>query len=196
MNTVASDDEITKLLAAMHQGDPQAEAGLVALVYDDFHAIARRYMTRERPGHTLQPTALVNEAYMRLLGDHPADWQCRSHFFAAASIVMRRILVDHAKSRGAAKRSGGRQRVDLDDFMAAANPRIEQLLILDQALDELAKWDRRQARVVEMIFFGGMTRLGGRRCHRNLRAHREARLARRPRLAPEPTRRDAGMTLA
>jgi RNA polymerase sigma-70 factor, ECF subfamily len=154
---VASEGEITSLLAAMRRGEPEAEARLVALVYDDFHALAKRYMTRERPDHTLQPTALVNEAYVRLLYDRPAEWENRSHFFAAASIVMRRILVDHARTRAAAKRSGGKQRVELDDFMASANPRIEQLLILDEALTRLAEWDRRQARLVEMMYFGGLT---------------------------------------
>jgi RNA polymerase sigma-70 factor (ECF subfamily) len=157
VRVVASDGDITKLLAAMRRGDPEAEANLIALVYDDFHALARRYMTRERPDHTLQPTALVNEAYLRLLHDRPADWQGRSHFFAAASIVMRRILVDHARSRAAGKRAGGRQRVDLNEFMASASPRIEQMLILDEALTRLAEWDSRQARLVEMIYFGGLT---------------------------------------
>ena len=155
--TVASDGDITKLLVAMRRGDPLAEANLVALVYEDFHALAKRYMNRERPDHTLQPTALVHEAYVRLLRDNPAEWQSRAHFFAAASIVMRRILVDHARSRAAAKRPGGKQRVELDEFMASASPRIEQLLILDEALTRLADWDRRQARLVEMIYFGGLT---------------------------------------
>ena len=141
----------------MRRGDPLAEANLVALVYEDFHALAQRYMARERPDHTLQPTALVHEAYLRLLHDRPAEWQGRAHFFAVASIVMRRILVDHARSRAAAKRPGGKQRVSLDEFMASANPRIEQLLILDEALTRLADWDRRQARLVEMIYFGGLT---------------------------------------
>lgn len=155
--TVAADDDITKLLAAMRRGDPTAEADLVALVYDDFHALAKRYMIHERPDHTLQPTALVNEAYVRLLRDNPVEWQSRAHFFAAASIVMRRILVDHARSRAAAKRPGGKQRVELDEFMASASPRIEQLLILDEALTRLADWDGRQARLVEMMYFGGLT---------------------------------------
>jgi RNA polymerase sigma factor (TIGR02999 family) len=114
-------------------------------------------MRRERPDHTLQPTALVHEAYLRLMRDCPSDWQSRAHFFAAASIVMRRILVDHARQRAAAKRPGGKQKVELDDLMASASPRIEQLLILDQALDRLAGWDRRQARLVEMLYFGGLT---------------------------------------
>ena len=152
-----STGEITSLLAAIRSGDPNAEANLAVLVYDEFRALARRYMRRERPDHTLQPTALVHEAYLRLMHDYPADWQSRAHFFAAASIVMRRILVDHARRRAAAKRPGAKQRVELDDFMASASPRIEQLLILDEALDRLAGWDRRQARLVEMLYFGGLT---------------------------------------
>jgi RNA polymerase sigma factor (TIGR02999 family) len=154
-----STGEITTLLAAIRSGDPSAEANLVALVYDEFRALARRHMRRERPDHTLQPTALVHEAYLRLMRDYPADWQSRAHFFAAASTVMRRILVDHARQRAAAKRPGGRRRVELDDFMVSASPRIEQLLILDQALDRLAGWDRRQARLVELLYFGGLTEL-------------------------------------
>ena len=153
----SSTGEITSLLAAIRSGDPSAEANLVVLVYDEFRALARRYMRRERPDHTLQPTALVHEAYLRLMHDYPADWQSRAHFFAAASIVMRRILVDHARQRAAAKRPGGKRRVELDDFMVSASPRIEQLLILDEALDRLAGWDRRQARLVEMLYFGGLT---------------------------------------
>ncbi|MCU1234614.1 MAG: polymerase, sigma-24 subunit, subfamily [Candidatus Solibacter sp.] len=154
---MASEGEITSLLAAIRRGEQDAEAQLVALVYDDFHALAKRYMTRERPDHTLQPTALVNEAYLRLLHNRAGEWENRSHFFAAASIVMRRILVDHARMRSAGKRAGGRQRVELDDFLAADGPRVEQVLILDEALTRLAEWDGRQARLVEMMYFGGLT---------------------------------------
>jgi RNA polymerase sigma factor (TIGR02999 family) len=154
-----STGEITSLLAAIGSGDPSAEANLAVLVYEEFRAVARRYMRRERPDHTLQPTALVHEAYLRLMHGYSADWQSRAHFFAAASTVMRRILVDHARQRAAAKRPGGKQRVELDDLMASASPRIEQLLILDEALDRLAGWDRRQARLVEMLYFGGLTEI-------------------------------------
>jgi RNA polymerase sigma-70 factor (ECF subfamily) len=155
--TPVPDGEITRLLAALKQGDREVESHLVALVYRDFHLIAQRFMRRERPGHTLQPTALVNEAYIRLMQESPVDWQSRAHFFAAASIVMRRILVDHARHRRAAKRPGGKQRVELDDFMAWDNPRYDQLLILDEALTRLAEWDARRARLVEMMYFGGLT---------------------------------------
>ncbi|MBZ5624376.1 MAG: sigma-70 family RNA polymerase sigma factor [Acidobacteriia bacterium] len=152
-----SPGEITSLLAALKRGDPGAESNLVALVYDDLHALAQRFMRHERPDHTLQPTALVHEAYLRLLQKHAADWQSRAHFFAAASIAMRRILVDHARQRAAAKRPGGRQKVELNDFMATANPRFDQLLVLDEALTRLAEWDGRKARLVEMLYFGGLT---------------------------------------
>jgi RNA polymerase sigma-70 factor (ECF subfamily) len=153
----SSPGQITSLLAALRRGDRDAESNLVALVYDDFHALAQRYMRHERPDHTLQPTALVHEAYLRLLQDHAADWQGRAHFFAAASIAMRRILVDYARQRAAAKRPGGKQKVELNDFMASANPRIDQLLVLDEALTRLAEWDSRKARLVEMLYFGGLT---------------------------------------
>jgi RNA polymerase sigma-70 factor, ECF subfamily len=150
-------EQITELLQAWGRGDQAAFDQLAPVVYAELRRLARHYMARERPDHTLQPTALVNEAYLRLLHDRPADWQGRSHFFAAASIVMRRILVDHARSRAAGKRAGGRQRVDLNEFMASPSPRIEQMLILDEALTRLAEWDSRQARLVEMIYFGGLT---------------------------------------
>lgn len=149
--------DITSLLAAMMRGVPGAEDQLVELVYRDFHVLARKLMSRERPDHTLQPTALVNEAYMRLLNSPPPDWADRKHFFATASIVMRRVLVDHARERGAAKRTGGKQRVELDAFLVAEKPRTEELLILDDALNRLAELDARQARIVEMMFFGGLT---------------------------------------
>ena len=154
---MATAGEITSLLAAVRRGDSRAESNLVELVYNEFHARAQKYMRRERPGHTLQPTALVHETYLRLMQDHSADWQNRAHFFATASIVMRRILVDHARAHAAAKRPGAGQRVELCDFLAAQSPRIEQMLILDEALTHLAQMDARQARVVELIYFGGLT---------------------------------------
>ena len=154
---MTSNSEIRNLLAAIRRGEPDAEAEFVAAVYHDFHAIAKQLMMHERPNHTLQPTALVHEAYLRLLHGRRADWQSRAHFLAAASIVMRRILVDHARKRSAGKRDGGKRRVELDDFMAATSPRLDQLLILDEALARLAEWDHRQARLVEMIYFGGLT---------------------------------------
>jgi RNA polymerase sigma factor (TIGR02999 family) len=154
---VSSTGEITRLLAALKRGDPNAESNLVALVYDELNSLAHRYMRHERPDHTLQPTALVNEAYLRLMGRDARDWNNRTHFFATASIVMRRILVDHARQRAAAKRPGSKKRVEIDDAMAATRPRLDELLALDEALTRLAGWSPRQARLVEMIYFGGLT---------------------------------------
>ena len=156
---VSSAGEITRLLAALKRGDPSAESNLVVLVYDELNRLAHRYMRHERPDHTLQPTALVNEAYLRLMGpaNDARDWNNRTHFFATASVVMRRILVDHARQRAAAKRPGGKQRVEIDETMAATRPRLDELLALDEALTRLAGWSPRQARLVEMIYFGGLT---------------------------------------
>jgi RNA polymerase sigma factor (TIGR02999 family) len=149
--------EITRLLAAVKRGEEHAESNLVDLVYSDLHAMARRHMRKERPDHTLQPTALCHEAYLRLMRDQELDWQSRAHFYATAAIVMRRILVDHARQRAAGKRPDGKRRVVLDDFMAWQTPRYDQLLALDQALTRLADWDSRSARLVEMMYFGGLT---------------------------------------
>jgi RNA polymerase sigma factor (TIGR02999 family) len=154
---LSSAGEITKLLVAMKQGDAKAESNLVALVYDELNRLAHLYMRHERPDHTLQPTALVNEAYLRLMGAEAKTWNGRAHFFATASVVMRRILVDHARQRAASKRSGGKQRVELDDFMASTSPRTEEMLILDEALTQLSEWNPRQGRLVEMMYFGGLT---------------------------------------
>jgi len=154
---VPSAGEITRLLVALRRGDPKAESVLVELIYDDFHARAMQYMLRERPDHTLQPTALVHETYLRLMQEQKVEWRDRAHFFATASIVMRRILVDHARARAAQKRPAGRMQVELNEFMASESPRIEQLLILDEALTRLSGMDRRQGRLVEMLYFGGLT---------------------------------------
>lgn len=152
-----SSGEITRWLAAMKDGDPHAESKLMAVVYNELLTLARRYMWRERPDHTLQPTALVHEAYLRLMGEGAREWNGRTHFFASAATVMRRILVDHARQRAAAKRLGGKHRVDITEILAVASPRPENILILDQALTRLAAMDARQARLVEMIYFGGLT---------------------------------------
>lgn len=149
--------EITELLAAIRRGEAKAEADLVSLVYGELHAIAARCMSRERPGHTLQPTALVNETYLRLMRRQTGLPQDRVHFFATASTVMRRILVDHARERVAKKRGGGRSPVELNEFMGAVKPRLEEVLIIDEALRRLAAWEPRQARLVELVYFGGLT---------------------------------------
>jgi len=154
---LAATGEVTKLLAALKNGDAHAERNLVALLYRELHGLARMYMRRERPDHTLQPTALVNEAYLRLMGQNAKAWEGRNHFVASAAIAMRRVLVDHARRRRAAKRPGGKQKVELDEILGSAGPRIEELLILDEALTRLAGWNGRHARLVEMMFFGGLT---------------------------------------
>jgi RNA polymerase sigma factor (TIGR02999 family) len=149
--------EITRLLDAMRAGDGAAESRLMEAVYPELRKIAARYLQRERVGHTLQPTALVNEAYLQLLGNAGAQLRNRSHFFAAAARSMRRILVDYARMRKAAKREGNRQRIELLDVLAISEDRLEEMIALDEALDKLAAFDPRQGRVVELRFFAGLT---------------------------------------
>ena len=149
-------EEVTGLLVAWSKGDETAYEKLVPLVYDELHKLAHRYMSRERPGHTLQTTALVGEAYLRLV-DQKVHWQNRSHFFAIAAEVMRRILVDYARQRQYAKRGGDAQKVELNEAMVMARERSRELVALDEALKELAKFDQRKSRVVELRFFGGLS---------------------------------------
>jgi RNA polymerase sigma-70 factor (ECF subfamily) len=149
--------EITILLTAIQKGDRTAESALAEMVYGELHAIAGIHMRRERRNHTLQTTALVNEAYLRLVRDQSVDWQGRAHFFACASVVMRRILVDYARGRSAVKRPPAGLRVELNDWQAGEQPRMDHMLILDEALNRLAELDARQARIVEMRYFGGLT---------------------------------------
>jgi RNA polymerase sigma-70 factor, ECF subfamily len=157
MATDGSAGEITRLLGALKEGDKNAEARLMGLVYPELDARARHYMRGERRDHTLQPTALINEAYMRLMMDRAIDFHDRAHFFAAASIAMRHVLVDHARARGAGKRPNGKQKVELNNLLAAQAPRLDQILILDEALTRLSAADERQGRIVELIYFGGLT---------------------------------------
>lgn len=147
---------ITELLGDLRNGDRQAHEKLAPLVYSELRKIAARHMRRERADHTLQATALVNEAYMRLV-EPGRDWNNRLHFFALASQVMRRILVDHARQHRAEKRGGEWRKVTLDAIPLASNLSIDQILALDEALSRLAEWDARQSRVVELRFFGGLT---------------------------------------
>ena len=150
-------DDVTEVLNQMRGGDTRAADKLLPLVYDEFRALARHYLSQERGNHTLQPTALVHEAYMKLVDQTRVDWQGRSHFFAVAAQAMRRILVDHARSRQREKRGGGRARVLLDDAVALSPQKDEDVLALDEALERLAALDPRQAKVVELRFFGGMS---------------------------------------
>src|SRR5580658_6005132 len=150
--------QITQLLATLKDGDrSSAAAKLMPLVYDEFRALAARHLRHERPNHTLQPTALVHEAYLRLIDQTRVDWQGRTHFFAVGAQAIRRILVDHARQRKRQKRGGGAGRVTLDDAVALAPQRDEEILALDEAMGKLGKLDPRQAEVVEMRFFAGMS---------------------------------------
>jgi RNA polymerase sigma factor (TIGR02999 family) len=147
---------ITRLLNAWRQGDAAARDRLFVLVYEELRRRAASQLRRERRDHTLRPTALVHEAYLRLIGQDRAQWQGRSQFFAIASEMMRRVLVDHARERKAVKRGGAAIRVALEEDVAATDAREVDLIALDTALDELADLDPRQGRVVELRFFGGL----------------------------------------
>lgn len=151
-----ADVVITPLLAAASDGDRQALAEALSMLYDELHRLARSYMRRERQGHTLQPTALVNEAYLRLEQQH-VHWRNRSHFLAVAAQLMRRILVDYARARSADKRAGADAVVELDEAIRSANDRDVNLVDLDDALVGLAKLDERLGMIVELKYFGGMT---------------------------------------
>jgi RNA polymerase sigma-70 factor, ECF subfamily len=152
----ADDDEVTILLRAMKSGDNSAADKLLPLVYNELHRLARSYMQRERQDHTLQPTALINEAYLRLSHDN-VDWQSRQHFIAVAANVMRRVLVDHARAHNAEMRGGERQRVELDEGLAVSLERSDEVVLLHEALNRLEKLDPRQAKVVELRYFAGLS---------------------------------------
>jgi RNA polymerase sigma factor (TIGR02999 family) len=147
----------TDLLLAWGQGDVGAFDRLAPLVYSELRRLAQRYMGRERPGHTLQATALVNEAYMRLVVIKQVRWQNRAHFFAMAARMMRRILVDSARARGNDKRGGGARRVEFDEALAVANELGPDLVALDEALTTLETVHPRKSQVVELRFFGGLS---------------------------------------
>jgi RNA polymerase sigma factor (TIGR02999 family) len=148
-------DEVSQLLLRWKGGDERAFQQLLPVVYEELKRLARRQLRGEAPGHTLQTTALVHEAYLRLVGAD-VGWEGRGHFFAVAAQVMRRVLVDHARNRGRAKRGGGRVAVPLQDELAAAPGRTPDLLALDEALERLSALDRRKAQVVELLYFGGL----------------------------------------
>jgi len=148
--------EVTQFFAHMGCGDAQAMAEVMPLLYDELHKLARHHLGRERSDHTLQATALVHEAYMRLAGQRRVHWQNRKHFFGIASRVMRRILVDYARSRYAEKRGGYAVKVALDDVVLT-DERAKALIALDEALSSLAVLDPQQSRIVELRFFGGLT---------------------------------------
>jgi len=149
--------EVTQLLQAWSEGNQEALDKLVPLVHAELHRLARHYMSNERPGHTLQTTELVNEAYVRLIDWKNVRWQNRAHFFGVAAQIMRRILVDFARSRASAKKGGGTQYVSLSEAMTISPERGEDLIALDDALESLAELDARKSRIVELRFFGGLS---------------------------------------
>jgi len=155
--TTPSPPEVTQLLLAWNQGDATALEQLIPLVYEELRRLAHRYMDGERPGHTLQTTALVNEAYLRLVDSSRVRWQNRAHFFAVAAQLMRRVLVDFARSRHYLKRGGAAQQVSLEEALMVSAERSAELLALDGALTALAASDARASQVVELRFFGGLS---------------------------------------
>jgi len=157
MMATPSSQEITQLLLAWSDGDQAALEKLTPLVYAELHRLAKGYMFGERPGHTLQTTALINEAYMRLIDWKNVRWQGRAHFFGVAAQVMRRILVDFARARHYAKRGGAAPQVSLDEAVTIHEDRSAELIALDEALKSLAEIDPRKSQVVELRFFGGLS---------------------------------------
>jgi RNA polymerase sigma factor (TIGR02999 family) len=154
---IQTSHQVTQWLLQWSGGDQAALDQLMPAVYAELHRVAASYLRREQAGHTLQPTALVHEAYLRLVDESRVDWHSRAHFFGAAARLMRQILVDHARRRNAAKRGGGAFKITLDDARANYEPPNLDLLALDQALIELAALDPQQSRVVELRFFGGLS---------------------------------------
>ncbi len=149
-------NEITQLLHEMQSGDHNAAERLLPLVYNELHRLAKACMRRERPGHTLQTTALINEAYLRLAGDD-VTWQDRAHFIGFAANVMRQVLVDYARARGAQRRAGHMHRVEMRDDLAVSPERLDEVAFVDEALSRLAAANPRQARIVELRYFGGLS---------------------------------------
>ena len=148
---------VTRLLEAWSQGDESALEKVMPLVYDELHRMARRFMSRQKPGHTLQATALINEAFIKLVGQEEKRWTNRTHFFAVAAQAMRHILVDYARSKQSTKRAGSEQRVEFDEALSVSTDRASEIVALDEALVELARVDPRKARVVELRYFGGLS---------------------------------------
>jgi RNA polymerase sigma factor (TIGR02999 family) len=149
--------DVTRLLAELREGHQEAADQLVPLVYGELRRLAGAYMQRERPGHTLQATALVNEAYMRLVGGEPGQWQNRAHFFAIAAHTMRQVLTDYARRRHSDKRGGSNlRRVDVEADLLIAENKLEDVIAIDEVLDRLALIDPRQSRLIELRFFAGL----------------------------------------
>jgi RNA polymerase sigma-70 factor (ECF subfamily) len=149
--------DVTQILQEIRDGDGDAPARLMPLVYDELRRLADHYLRQERPDHTLQPTALVHEAYLKLVDQTSVDWQNRAHFFGVSAQVMRQILVDHARRHRASKRGGLQQKLTLDEAIDYSQPLDVDLVALDDALTALAQLDARQSKIVELRFFGGLT---------------------------------------
>jgi len=155
--SAVSREEVTTLLIQQGEGPPPTDSDLLPLVYEELRSLAASYLNNERQGHTLQPTALVHEAYLRLVDQTRVRWQDRTHFFAVAAMCMRRILINHARDRNRLKRGGGMRRVALTELTAPGNLSDQALLTLDEALKRLAELDERKARVVEFRYFAGLS---------------------------------------
>ncbi|HLV87775.1 MAG TPA: sigma-70 family RNA polymerase sigma factor [Candidatus Sulfotelmatobacter sp.] len=154
---MAEAEDVTLLLSALTRGEQHAASKLIPVVYDELRRLAASYMRRERIDHTLQATALVNEAYLKLVEQRSVDWQSRAHFFGIAAQLMRRILIDHARGQLRQKRGGEMQMVSLDEAFVFSEQQGDELLAINDSLEKLTKVDPRQARVVELRFFGGLT---------------------------------------
>ena len=152
-----SSSPVTELLVRWRAGDQLALDALMPLVYGELRRLAQHYLRKERSDHTLQSTALVHEAYMRLAGQAPPEWQNRAHFYGIAAHIMRQILVEHARGRGAAKRGGNALRMELDESLALAQENDVDVIALDRALQQLSELDAQQGRIVELRFFAGLT---------------------------------------
>jgi len=152
-----SRSDVTELLVAWSNGNQAARDQLMGVVYDELHRLARRYMRRESPGHTLQTSALLNEAFLRLVDQKNVHWQNRAHFFGLAAQMMRRILVDYARSRNYEKRGGGVRALSLDEALIVSDARNEEVVNVHEALEKLTEFDSRKGQIVELRFFGGLS---------------------------------------
>lgn len=152
-----SPHDVTQLLIAWSNGDQAARDQLMSAVYPELHRLAHHYMKRESPGHTLQTSALVNEAFLKLVDQRNVKWQNRAHFLGIAAQLMRRILVDYARQRRHAKRGGGAQQISLDEGLFVSDQRSAEVVELSEALDRMAEFDQRKAQTVELRFFGGLS---------------------------------------
>lgn len=149
--------EVTQILHDWSEGDEQAPERLMPLVYDEMRRLARSFLVRERGGHTLQPTALVNEAYLRLVDQRSVNWQNRAHFYGIAASMMRRVLIDHARAHATEKRGGSVVRLSIDDVQVPVEERAASFVAIDEALARLTEFNERGCRIIELRFFGGLT---------------------------------------